>query len=291
MYFRAMIIQRLAWVCVCWLAAMPCFAQSADSPSDTDWYITWGYNRSMYSTSTVHMWGTGPTGQLFDVTLHDVTAKDMPERFQAKVYFHPGLFTIPQFNARFGKRIRPNWIASAGWDHMKYKLEKQWMQVDGYAAAADFLDEAPEGAELAWSGDSIYWGQGFNFEHSDGLNFVRFSLEHEHVLWAPSDREFDLRMFEAAGTGVVVCSTDFRWAGERYKNPQHISGLGASVLVGFRANVHRRFFIQTSVQLGAVTLPWIRVQGPTEAGATQKMGFAEGAFALGYRIGASRRPN
>ena len=288
-----MVFHRLLLICLCTVGAVSGRAQLEAPPLEveSDWYITWGYNRSMYTMSTVHMWGTGPTGQAFDVTLHDVTAKDMPERFQAKVYFHPGLFTIPQFNARFGKRIRERWIVSAGWDHMKYKLEKQWMHVDGYAAAADFLDEAPAGAELAWAGDSLYWGQGFNFEHSDGLNFVRFSLEHEHVLWAPRGREFSLRMFEAVGAGVVVCSTDFRWAGERYKNPQHISGLGMSLHAGFRANVHRRFFIQTTAQFGAVTLPWIRVQGPTDAGATQRFGFAEAAFALGYRIGASRRPN
>ena len=293
MYFRAMFFGRLTWVCLCLIGAISAQAQLEMPPKEveSDWYITWGYNRSMYTPSTVHMWGTGPTGQAFDVTLHDVTSKDMPERFQAKVYFHPGLFTIPQFNARFGKRISDRWVVSAGWDHMKYKLEKQWAQADGFAAATDFIDEPMDGVELAWAGDSLYWGSGFNFEHSDGMNFVRFSLEHEQALWAPAGREFSLRMFEAAGAGVVVCSTDFRWAGERYKNPQHISGLGMSVLAGFRANVHRRFFIQTSAQFGAVTLPWIRVQGPTDAGATQQIGFAEAAFALGYRIGDSRRPH
>ena len=85
-----------------------------------DWYITWGYNRSMYTSSDVHIWGTGPGGA-FDLKLNDVEANDMPERFQAKVYFHPGLFTIPQYNARFGKKISKKWWFSQTRDGSAHK--------------------------------------------------------------------------------------------------------------------------------------------------------------------------
>ena len=159
-------------------------------------------------------------GEAFDVTLQDAQANDMPERFQAKVYFHPGLFTIPQFNARFGKRIAPNLWVSAGWDHMKYKLKKQWVVADGYADASDMglEDEFPAGTIAEWNGDSLWWGEGFNLEHSDGMNFVRFSLEHQTDLWRSVNDQFMLSVFEAVGLGVVVCSTDFTWSGQRQKN-------------------------------------------------------------------------
>jgi hypothetical protein len=159
------------------------------------------------------MWGTGPSGEAFDVTLQDAQANDMPERFQAKVYFHPGLFTIPQFNARFGKRIAPNLWVSAGWDHMKYKLKKQWVVAEGYADASDMglEDEFPAGTIAEWNGDSLWWGQGFNLEHSDGMNFVRFSLEHQTDLWRSVNDQFMLSVFEAVGVGVVVCSTFQAW--------------------------------------------------------------------------------
>ena len=161
----------------------------------------------------------GPSGEAFDVTLQDAQANDMPERFQAKVYFHPGLFTIPQFNARFGKRIAPNLWVSAGWDHMKYKLKKQWVVADGYADALDMglEDEFPAGAIAEWNGDSLWWGQGFNLEHSDGMNFVRFSLEHQTDLWRSVNDQFMLSVFEAVGLGVVVCSTDFHLGGATSK--------------------------------------------------------------------------
>jgi hypothetical protein len=270
-----------------------CFLEASGQEFSSDeWYVSWGYNRSAYTTSDVQMWGTGPSGEAFDVTLHDARASDMPERFQAKVYFHPGLFTIPQFNARFGKRIASNWWISAGWDHMKYKLQKQWVVADGTAGASDWEndDTLPPGAVSEWSGDSLWWGQGFNLEHSDGMNFVRFSLEHQTDLWRSVNDQFMLSVFEAVGAGVVVCSTDFTWAGERQKNRQHLSGLGIGVHAGLRMQVHRRFFIQATGHAGAVTLPWIRLQGPTDAGAKQSLGYAEAAFALGYLIGADHKP-
>ena len=283
-----MIFERWCGICVCVLSLIPAL-QAQQSAEEQEWYVTWGYNRSAYAESTVHMWGVNSAGTPFDLTLHDAQANDMPERFQAKVYFHPGLFTIPQFNARFGKRVAENWWVSAGWDHMKYKLKKQWVLADGFASAHDFIDEAPETQQLVLDGDSLYWGPGFNLEHSDGMNFVRFSAEHEHPLWESRNGEFALRAFEAAGAGLVVCSSDFRWAGERVKNNQHISGLGVGIHLGFRARFHRRFFAQVTGQAGAVTLPWIRIQGATDAGAEQSIRFVEGAFAVGYLIGGSHR--
>lgn len=255
-----------------------------------DWYITWGYNRSVYAVSDVHMWGNSPNGA-FDMTLENAEASDMPERFHAKVYFHPGLFTIPQFNARFGKKIADHTWITAGWDHMKYKLRKQWVNATGVAAASDFEPESQDDILRQWDGDSLYWGQTFNFEHSDGMNFVRFSYEREWPIWQSRQKHIGLVGMTALGTGIVVCSTDFRWADVRQKNAQHISGFGLSGHAGLRLHVHRRFFIQTTVQAGGVSLPWIRIQGATDAGADQRIAFIEGAFALGYSIGSSHQKN
>ena len=253
-----------------------------------DWYITWGYNRSMYTTSDVHIWGTGPGGA-FDLTLDDVEANDMPERFQAKVYFHPGLFTIPQYNARFGKKISEKWWFSAGWDHMKYKLTKQTVNASGFASASDMGIVSPTDPVLDYVDEPIYWGPGFNLEHSDGMNFVRFSFEREWSIWEARQANIALSGFTAAGAGLVVCSTDFRWADVRQKNPQRISGLGMGFHAGLRMQLHRRFFIQTTAHMGGVSLPWIRIQGPGDAGAEQRIGYFEGAFALGYLIGGNHR--
>ena len=56
-------------------------------------YIAWGYNRGYFTKSDIHM-----TGEGYDFTLKNVKAKDRQTPFDASIYFHPGLFTIPQYN-------------------------------------------------------------------------------------------------------------------------------------------------------------------------------------------------
>lgn len=137
------------------------------------WYAHWGYHRAEYGKSDVHL--IGPS---IDFTLHDVKATDMPSAFDPKVHLNPAAFTIPQFNARIGRKIRDGiavpgdfWI-SAGWDHLKYKVPHTIHQVSGFI---DSLVYAPQTSfDWAW--------RDFNFEHSDGMNFIRIAAERTSVL-------------------------------------------------------------------------------------------------------------
>ena len=267
-----------------------CFwSPAASAQSESLWYLTWGYNRAAYTCSDVHIVGDGPHGP-FNLTFEAAEANDMPERFQPQVYFHPGFFTIPQFNVRVGRSLGGGVKVGLGWDHMKYKLSDQTLAVTGTAAAGDLAEanhltaldvEASESLNL--NDAAIFWGKGFNFEHSDGVNFVRISLESERSFLTRGAAS--LRGFGMASMGVAVCSTDFTWAGNRTKNPQHLSGFGASVHGGFRLYANSHLFLQCTGQTGALVLPWIRIQGPGEARADQRFVFVEGAFAIGYTWG------
>ena len=266
---------------------------AAAASAQSDWYFSWGYNRSAYTTSDVHIQGDGPAGP-FDLTFAAAEAYDMPERFQAKVYFHPALFTIPQFDVRLGRTLRGPWRVSIGWDHMKYKLSDQTLSASGHATAGDLAVAGYEGAidlstetSVALSDAPLFWGEGFNFEHSDGVNFVRAALEFEPLLYRRSENSpFSLHGIAMVSAGLVVCSTDFTFAGERTKNPQHVSGFGGSTHLGLRFGAGQHLFLQGTLQAGALHLPWISLQGPdSSASADQSFGFSEAAFALGYRWG------
>lgn len=269
--------------------------QSEEQPGAPQWYLSWGYNRSSYQTSDLHLWGTGPSG-LFDLTFEAAKAADMPEPFDPKVYLNPTLFTIPQFDVRFGRRIADRSWLSVGWDHMKYKLDDQWMAVSGVAAAGDLALTSLENVDLIGmlpeqavqlEGAGMWWGEGFNYEHSDGLNFVRVGMEQTaECLRTRRHPEAWVDVFGMLSAGLAVCSTDFRWAGERTKNAQHVSGYGASALLGARFHSGQHLFLQVTAQSGAIRLPWVIIQGADEAaGASQGIRFSERAFALGYRFG------
>ena len=201
-----------------------------DTPkAEAKWYVHWGYHRAQYGVSDIRFVGPG-----VDLTLHNVRATDMPAPFDPKVHLNPAAFTIPQFNARIGRRVRAChlgglWV-SAGWDHLKYKVPHAIHTASGTAGGVQY-DRSP--FDWAW--------RDYNFEHSDGLNFIRMAVERNvefgraartRQTWDTANRKSRWGLQGAASVGIVLCATDVRWEGVRTKHYWHISGSGASASVG-----------------------------------------------------------
>ena len=151
-------------------------------------------------------------GPGINLTLHDVKATDMPSDFDPKVHLNPAAFTIPQFNARIGRKIKDGitvpgdfWI-SAGWDHLKYKVPHTVHQVSGFIDSTVY---APNSSfDWAW--------RDFNFEHSDGMNFIRVAAERNFGLgrasrtrqtWDTANKKWRFGLQTAASLGpFMVCA-------------------------------------------------------------------------------------
>ena len=251
-YFRGRMCQRLPLFCprlrvLCATLALiglhPVLAQPGSRAmqqaigyikapkADAKWYAHWGYHRAQYGRTDLRFLGPG-----IDLTLHDILATDMPAPFDPAVHLNPLAFTIPQFNARIGRRIlRGNvvpgatWI-SIGWDHLKYKVPHTVHLASGVMDSLSF-DLSP--FDWAW--------RDFNFEHSDGMNFIRVAVERDlefgrsartRQTWDTANRKWRFGLQGAASIGLVLCATDVRWQGVRTKHYWHISGWGASASVG-----------------------------------------------------------
>jgi hypothetical protein len=203
-----------------------------DSPKgEGKWYAHWGYHRAEYGRTNLRLVGPG-----IDLTFHDIKATDMPAPFDPKVHLNPAAFTIPQFNARIGRKIKDGttfpgalWI-SAGWDHLKYKIPHALHEVSGY------IDQSTYDLEpFDWN-----W-RDYNFEHSDGMNFVRIAAERDWTFgkaartrqtWDTANQRLRWGIQTAASLGLVLCATDVRWEGIRTKHYWSITGWGLSTSVG-----------------------------------------------------------
>ena len=232
---------RLLWALLPLLMALQADAQTGsramgqaigwvDTPkADAKWYVHWGYHRAQYGASDIRFVGPG-----IDLTLHDIRATDMPAPFDPKVHLNPAAFTIPQFNARIGRRVRDSqrgalWI-SAGWDHLKYKVPHTVHEASGTVEGVSY-----NRSDFDWA-----W-RDFNFEHSDGLNFIRLAVERDvefgragrtRQTWDTANRKFRWGLQGAGSLGLVLCATDVRWQGVRTKHFWHVSGAGASASAG-----------------------------------------------------------
>ena len=224
-----------------------------DAPkADHNWYVHWGYHRASYGRTDLRLIGPG-----VDLTFHDLKGTDMPAPFDPAVHLNPAAFTIPQFNARVGRKVRdcqyvPGalWI-SAGWDHLKYKVPHAVHEVSGYIDSTAFNRTL---FDWAW--------REYNFEHSDGMNFIRVAAERDFTFgrasrtrqtWDTANRKWKFGIQTAGSIGLVLCATDVRWQGVRTKHFWHISGWGASTSVGAWVQ-YRRFRVLGRVQGG-----WINI--------------------------------
>ena len=222
--------------------------------ADGKWYVHWGYHRAEYGRTDLRLIGPG-----MDLIFHDLKATDMPAAFDPKVHLNPAAMTIPQFNARVGYTLRKGdlvpgtlWV-SAGWDHLKYKVPHAVHEVSGYLDTAVY-----DHSLFDWA-----WRE-FNFEHSDGMNFIRVAAERDFTFgrasrtrqtWDTANRKWQFGLQTAASLGVVLCATDVRWMGVRTKHYWHISGWGASSSIGAWVQ-YGRFRILARAQGG-----WINIGG------------------------------
>lgn len=224
-----------------------------DAPkADGRWYVHWGYHRAAYGRTNLRLIGPG-----VDLTLHNMKATDMPSPFDPAVHLNPTAFTIPQFNARVGRKVADGiqfpggtWI-SAGWDHLKYKVPHTIHEVSGFIDTTTY-DQSP----FDWD-----W-RNYNFEHSDGMNFIRVAVERDfgfgraartRQTWDTANRKWRMGLQTAASLGMILCATDVRWGGVRTKHYWQISGWGMSSSVGAWVQ-YGRFRALARVQGGWISI-------------------------------------
>ena len=262
------------------LSSMLAQAQSTEvfTPRELDksFYVTWGYNRSFYRPSDIHF-----KGEDFDFTLYDVEADDDPEEFDAKVYLNPLKFTIPQFNFRLGYYIKENLSISMGWDHMKYIITvPQTVDIDGYIDPS-LSDEY--GGE--YFNEPLALRQNFvRYEHSDGLNYVRFGIEKHAPFIGKRSNKFKIDVLMSASAGYMLPWTDFRFLDVRYRNKPHLSGWAVSGMIAPRLRWKNTFFVQWQAQYGYIRMGDILLQDHLESRASQSIWFNETSISLGANL-------
>ena len=241
-----------------------------------EFFLFWGYNRSIYSKSDITMNGDG-----YNYTLRDVEARDKPEEFDPKVYFNILTLSIPQFNIRGGWRFKNNWSITGGYDHMKYVVKTdQTVLIDG-----DISTPNAGAFQGNYNQDSIQITTDFlTFEHTDGLNYISVELEHLKSLWKSKNEKLFLQTRNGADIAALYPRTDVKIFGESNPNIWNLAGFGFSLHSQMRMHFGKFFFIQTTVKGGHIFMPKIKITGNSGEWARQHFWFLEGFWAIGSRF-------
>ncbi|WKZ67492.1 MAG: hypothetical protein QY325_06090 [Flavobacteriales bacterium] len=244
-----------------------------------DWFAYWGYNRSCYSWSDLHLYGAD-----YDFTLRHIRADDRPHPFSFQGYFDPKQMWVPQYNYRLGYHLQDRWSISLGLDHMKYVMRAgQLVRMDGYVRGSRSLEyTTDEGSrEVALTPDFL------RFEHTDGLNLLSVDLDHYDALWSSASGRFRLRAYEGIHAGPVIPRSDVRLFGEGMNNRFNLAGFGVGAQLGLHFSFLRHFFVRNTLRAGWIDLPRILTTGRNEDHASQHFWFVQHNIVIGgwFRFG------
>jgi hypothetical protein len=246
---------------------------SLSNPREKRFYFYWGYNRSIFSRSNIHVHGKG-----YDFTVYNVKSKDHPEN-PSLVYVKPSTFSIPQFNVRAGYFITKRWALSLGYDHMKYiMVNDQRANVSGVITQA--ASEKYAGTYL--NKPMIISYDFLKFEHTDGLNVITLDLEHHLPLWNSKNNKWKLNATMGIGSGGVLPRSDVRVLGYGLNNRFHWAGTVWTGKAGLRINGFKRFFFQTEVRGGYISLPSVLVHNEAADRADHFFSYLEFTGVVGF---------
>lgn len=247
-------------------------------------YFYWGYNRAFYSASDINFSGPG-----YDFTLHGALAADRPTPYESNIYLNPSKLTIPQFNFRLGYFINSKTSLSVGWDHMKYVVQDfQRVPISGFIeeSASTLYNGIYDGSYM--SIDAVNF---LHFEHTDGLNYVRFNIDHHHELKSFWKDRLQVSVVLGAGTGLMMPQSDVRLFGHRVNNNTkvYIQGFALSSNYGVKLDFFKHFYFQLIANNGYINMPKIRTRGDDSDRAQQEIWYMQYLGVFGAYINLNKK--
>ena len=236
----------------------------------------WGYNRSNYTKSDLHLKGPG-----YDFTLKGATASDNPSK-SLDQYVNIKTITVPQFNLRVGYYYKDRYSISLGYDHMKYVFDDaNQVLLDG---------TINPGLDSTWSGTYhdkpvVTNRQNFHYENTNGLNYIHARISRTDKLYQSKNKIFGLSSTFGLGLGCLLTINDLNFAQQFDRYTASISGLGISAHAGLRLEIYRHFFIQAELNGGWINLTHVRTRPRDKSAyADQKYWFGQRNVVMGFFI-------
>lgn len=207
-------------------------------------FMTWGYNRSWFTPSTVHFFGPN-----YGFNLSNIEAIDDPEPYDRDIYFRKKTINTTQYNWRIGYYFKKRYALSFGIDHTNYVTqETDKSQLTGtFYAGVDTVNN--------WLGSyqnnfvTIDHDK-FNYNNKGGLNYLRLELTRSDVLYRSHEKNLAFSTNLGLGFGLLVSNNTFLFNGRQDANQRSLSGFGSSLTTGARLEIFRNFTIQTELVWG-----------------------------------------
>ena len=241
-------------------------------------YFLWGYNREVYTKSTIHFKNDGDPNLknqygVYDFKIYDAVAHDKPDFDQLYDVIN---FTIPQFNVRMGYYFnnKKDYGIEINYDHAKYVVtDGQKIRIKGNILG-QMVDK-----------DTVFARDDFHFEHTDGANFWMFNVMKRWKLYSTKNEKNNIGLVVKPGIGFVMPRTDVTIFGQRLNNNWKIAGAIIGVETGLRAELFGHLALEFTGKVTYADYMNCLVQGRGNGRAQHMFGALQGIFTVGYQFG------
>ena len=252
-------------------------------------YISWGYNREVYTKSTIHFENKGdPAKQAtmgnvyspYNFTIYNVKAHDSPDFDHIAGSIKDVInLTIPQFSGRIGFYFNNDRDEGfeLNYDHAKYVVtDGQKVHIKG-----TILGQQQDK-------DTVFQRQNFHFEHTDGANFIMANYMKRWKFFISKNGSNNIGIVAKAGAGVVYPRTDVTIFGQRLNNAWHIAGFIAGVETGIRGEFWKHFCVEFTGKAAAADYLWCFIHGSGNGQANHSFGTLEANLNIGYQFSSNK---
>ena len=196
-------------------------------------YLTWGYHRNAYTTSSLHL--RDYKSDSYDFTLYDAKARDQPDMHN--LLRTP--LTVPQYVFRLGYFFnnKKDLGVEFSWDHLKYVVnDNQVLHLKGTIH------------EVFFDKDTLVTPDFVHFEHTNGNNYAMVSVVKRSTFFEQVNKRHKLSGLHSTGFGVLIPKTDSRVLGNHNDGPFRYSGIVFAASAGLRYEFFKYFYVEPSVK-------------------------------------------
>ncbi|MBO9701667.1 MAG: hypothetical protein J7604_15785 [Sporocytophaga sp.] len=205
----------------------------------------WGYNRDMYSRSTLHFAGSNPNGS-YDFKVEKARAHDQPDMDN----FFRTPPTVPQYNLNIGFMFneKKGWGIEGSWNHLKYVMNDNEVRHVKGEIYGQRIDK-----------DTLITPDFVKFEHTNGNNYLMISLVKRLVIYESKNKNLRFGGLVKPGGGVLIPKTDSRVLGYHNDGPFKLSGIVIGVTGSLRIDLFKYFFLDTGLQAAEAFYTWGKI--------------------------------
>jgi hypothetical protein len=239
-------------------------------------FFHFGYNRSIYSASTLNSIASN-----YDIAMQGVQGSDNQNNPGMGTYFDRDGFSNLNFNAHIGYYIKPKWAITFGIDRLNYFMNSnQSVELSGTFAP---------GAHSEW--DGVYTGeqinlnrQNFFYRQDAGINYIRVGVMRSEELYKSRNGEFAFILNTGIGVGLLRSNSVFTFDGLTNTPTSGNSGFGLSAHVGFRFDFWQHAFLQLQLSGGMLNQGNVALDNSGNARLSHTMAYFSPEISIGFLV-------